>query len=159
MANLWGHAWERFCTSSDLRHNWFLIFFSLTGNLKPGWMGFNLRKNSTLVRRLERKKTSSSQRKVTCCVMWQFFWKSSIQSTPFITGAEGTSLARVRIWWQFISNQSNVSSITYLCLGFNCCSYYRRVRYSGLSARRELTVIDKLVAEARKKYIYHFSAY
>ena len=28
----------------------------------------------------------------------------------------------------------------YFCLGFSCCGYYRGVRYSKVSARRELTI-------------------
>ena len=30
----------------------------------------------------------------------------------------------------------------YFCLGFSCCPYYRGVRYSEVSARRELTVFS-----------------
>ena len=36
--------------------------------------------------------------------------------------------------------------IIYFCRGFSCCPYYRGVRYSKVSARRELPV-----------YVYHFS--
>ena len=31
-------------------------------------------------------------------------------------------------------------SVIYFCPEFICCPYYRGVRYSGVSARRELTV-------------------
>ena len=32
------------------------------------------------------------------------------------------------------------TSVISVCWGFSCCPYYRGVRYSGVSARRELTV-------------------
>ena len=32
------------------------------------------------------------------------------------------------------------TSVICFCWGFSCCPYYRGVRYSGVSARRELTV-------------------
>ena len=32
-------------------------------------------------------------------------------------------------------------SLIYFCPEFICCPYYRGVRYSGVSARRELTVV------------------
>ena len=48
-----------------------------------------------------------------------------------------SSLARVR------NNESLLSQMSVICFsqGFNCCLYYQGVRYSGVSARRELTVI------------------
>ena len=33
------------------------------------------------------------------------------------------------------------TSVIYFCRGFSCCPYYRGVRYSGVSVRRELTVV------------------
>ena len=36
--------------------------------------------------------------------------------------------------------QSTVTSVIYFCLGFSCCPYYWGVHYSGVSARRELSV-------------------
>ena len=35
------------------------------------------------------------------------------------------------------------SSVNYFCLGFSCCLYYRGVRHSKVSERRELTVRGK----------------
>ena len=39
-------------------------------------------------------------------------------------------------------------SVTYFCRGFSCSPYYRGVRYSGVSPRRELTVNDFTVQAA-----------
>ena len=36
-------------------------------------------------------------------------------------------------------------SVIYFCPEFICCPYYRGVRYSGVSARRELTVINSVI--------------
>ena len=48
-----------------------------------------------------------------------------------------SSLARVRNSGSLF--QPNIC--TFFCLGFSCCPYYRGVRYSEVSARRELTVL------------------
>ena len=37
------------------------------------------------------------------------------------------------------------TSLIYFWRGFSCCPYYRGVRYSGESARRELTVLTKIL--------------
>ena len=42
-------------------------------------------------------------------------------------------LARVR-------NSGSLCQSIYFCLGFSCCPYYWGVRYSGVSARRELSL-------------------
>ena len=39
------------------------------------------------------------------------------------------------------------TSVNYFCLGFSCCPYYRSVCYSGVFARRELTVLRTLANE------------
>ena len=36
-------------------------------------------------------------------------------------------------------------SVIYFCPEFICCPYYRGVRYSGVSARRELTVCGSVL--------------
>ena len=48
-----------------------------------------------------------------------------------------SSLARVR------NSESLFSQMSVICFGqgFSCCLYYRGVCYSGVSTRRELTVI------------------
>ena len=35
-------------------------------------------------------------------------------------------------------------TVLYFCLGFSCCPYYPRVRYSRVSASRESTVLGML---------------
>ena len=42
-------------------------------------------------------------------------------------------------------------SVNFFCRGFSCFPYYRGVgvRYSGVSARQELTVLSKYKKEAR----------
>ena len=35
------------------------------------------------------------------------------------------------------------ASVVYFCRGFSCCPYNQDVRYNGVSARRELTVLTK----------------
>ena len=47
-----------------------------------------------------------------------------------------SSLARVRNSRNFFCQRS----VIYFCLGFSCCPYYWCVRYSGVSARQELTI-------------------
>ena len=81
-----------------------------------------------------------------------------VQSTPFIADTVGTSR------WCPHQRESVIAGVyfsqtsaTCFCRGFSCCPYYRGVRYSGVSARRELTV-DALVqcrwkVNSRKKYI------
>ena len=44
-------------------------------------------------------------------------------------------------------------SVIYFCPEFICCPYYRGVRYSGVSARRELTVFPKLKVSKTKSRI------
>ena len=64
-----------------------------------------------------------------------------LQSTPFIADTVGT-LSKCPHWRESLIAELYFSqtSIVYFCRGLSCRPYYRRVRYSGVSARREMTV-------------------
>ena len=66
----------------------------------------------------------------------------SLQSTPFKANTVGTAS------WCPRQRESEIAGVyfsqtteIYFCLGFSCCPCYRGVRYSEVSARRELTVL------------------
>ena len=65
----------------------------------------------------------------------------SVQSTPFIADTVGTSSQCPHQRVSVIAGVDfSQTSVICFCWGFSCCPYYRGVRYSGVSARRELTV-------------------
>ena len=76
-----------------------------------------------------------------------------IQSTPFIADTVGTSS---KCPYQRESVIAGVyfsqTSLICFCLGFSCCPFYRSVRYSGVSARRELTVLGQSSALILTEY-------
>ena len=47
-------------------------------------------------------------------------------------------------------------SVIYFCPEFICCPYYRGVRYSGVSARRELTVLQPSYEKLRTMLMQYF---
>ena len=65
----------------------------------------------------------------------------NIQSTPFIADTVGTSSQCPHQRESVIAGvYFSQTSVIWFFLGFNCCPFYRGVRYSEVPARRELTV-------------------
>ena len=69
--------------------------------------------------------------------------KLLLQSTPFIADTVGTSSQCPHQRESVIAGvYFSQTSVIWFFLGFNCCPFYRGVRYNEVSARRELTVLS-----------------
>ena len=82
-----------------------------------------------------------------------------VQSTPFIADTVGTSSQCPHQRVSVIAGVDfSQTSVICFCRGFSCCPYYRGVRYSGVSARRELTVVgERENGRARRRHARGFS--